>query len=55
MCDETERRIQYLISKSKEMKVSVTRPKTMEILQKSYVKLAEDRRRAIHLLFDNID
>lgn len=54
-CDETERRIQYLINKSKEMKVKVTRPKTVEIFDEAINKLTEERHRAMDLLFQNIE
>ena len=55
MCEETERRIQYLLNKSKEMRVPVTRPKSIESLEVAIHRLAEERRRAIPLLFDNIE
>jgi vacuolar-type H+-ATPase subunit I/STV1 len=55
MCDETERRIQYLLAKSKEMKVPVTRPADTTGLEVAVTKLATERRRAIPLLFDNIE
>jgi hypothetical protein len=55
MCEETERRIQYLLNKSKEMRVPVTRPKSIESLEVAIHRLADERRRAIPLLFDNIE
>ncbi len=54
MCDEAERRISYLIQKSKEMQVPVTRPKNIETFESTIIAIADERRRAIPLLFDNI-
>jgi vacuolar-type H+-ATPase subunit I/STV1 len=55
MCDETERRIQYLISKSKEMKVPVTRPADIQVQNQQVVKLAESKQMAENLLIDFIE
>lgn len=65
MCDETERRINYLINKSKELKITVVRPKMNETAETVYERFAEfiqgieaiaaDRRKAMHLLFDTIE
>jgi hypothetical protein len=55
MCDETERKIQFLINKSKEMKVPVKRPNTIEEFNEDINKIAQDRRKALNLLFDNVE
>lgn len=55
MCDETERRINYLVNKCKELKVTVNRPKDIEEFTRGINELAEDKRRAMHLLFDTIE
>jgi len=65
MCDETERRINYLINKSKELKIPVIRPKINEAAERVNDRFAEfidgieaiaaDRRKAMHLLFDTIE
>lgn len=55
MCDETERRLAYLIAKSKELKVPCTRPKTLEIQDQEIMKIAETRSQSVDLLFDSIE
>lgn len=55
MCDETERRIQFLINKSKEMKISVTRPNDIETLERKIIVMANQRQCSIPLLFDTIE
>lgn len=55
MCDETERRINYLINKCKELKVPVTRPKDVQEFTQGIDEIKEDRRKAMHLLFDTVE
>lgn len=65
MCDETERRLNYLINKCKEFKIPVVRcarvdgkDRTEEIYQDftdGIRAISEDRRKAMHLLFDSIE
>jgi hypothetical protein len=55
MCDETERRINYLVNKCKELKVEVKRPKDIKEFEDGINELAEDKRRAMHLLFDTVE
>lgn len=55
MCDETERRINYLVNKCKELKVVVNRPKEVAEFTRGIEEIAEDRRKAIHLLFDTVE
>ena len=55
MCDETERRIQFLINKSKEMRITVTRPETIEEFNGFIEKIATERRKAMNLLFDTVE
>lgn len=55
MCDETERRINFLINKCNKLKVTVNRPKTVEEFTNGITLMAEDSRRAMHLLFDFIE
>jgi 5-formaminoimidazole-4-carboxamide-1-beta-D-ribofuranosyl 5'-monophosphate synthetase len=55
MCDETERRIQYLLARTAELKVPCYRPKD-ELIQNTWVmKLAETRNKSRELLFDSIE
>jgi len=37
------------------MKITTTRPKNIDCLEESILQLAEERRRAMPLLFDNIE
>ena len=55
MCDETERRINFLVNKCKELKVTVNRPKEVKEFTDGIQELAEEKRRAMHLLFDTIE
>ena len=55
MCDETERRINYLVNKCKELKVPVKRPKEIKQFTDGIEEIAADRRKAMHLLFDTIE
>jgi hypothetical protein len=55
MCDDTERRIAFLIQKSHELKVPCTRPKTIESQSYYADKMCQNRQVAAELLFDTID
>ena len=55
MCDETERRIQFLVNKCKEMRVEVKRPETIEEFDRFIDTIAKDRRKALNLLFDTVE
>lgn len=55
MCDETERRIQFLVNKCKEMRVDVKRPETIEEFDQFIDTIAKDRRKALNLLFDTVE
>lgn len=54
-CDETERRIGYLLSKSREYKVPIVKPRDPASLDKQIEAIANDRQCAINLLFDSVD
>ena len=54
-CDETERRISYLIGKSKELKVKVTKPASAAQVDQKIAAVAAERECAINLLFDSVE
>ena len=54
MCDEAERRLQYLIQKSHDMKVPCTRPQTLNSQNFQVNKMAEARSKAREILFESI-
>jgi hydroxypyruvate isomerase len=43
------------VNKCKDLKVTVNRPKDIEEFTRGINELAEDKRRAMHLLFDTIE
>ena len=55
MCEETERRIAYLLTKSREMRITCTRPKDLEVQEKAAIALADQRQTSVELLIDNIE
>jgi hypothetical protein len=54
-CDETERRIGYLLGKSVEYKVPIIKPNGVEQLDRYIVDLARERECSTTLLFENIE
>lgn len=55
MCEETERRLQYLLVKCKEMRIKIQRPRDIKQFKKNISNIAEQKRKAQQLLFDAID
>ena len=55
MCDEAERRLQYLINKSKELKVEVNRPHDLKTQDSMVTNMCHERQIAEELLFDKLD
>jgi hypothetical protein len=55
MCDDTERRIAFLLQKSIELKVACTRPKNIETQTLYADIMAKNRQIASELLFDSIE
>lgn len=55
MCDEAERRLQYLINKSKELKVDCTRPMNLKIQNDAIMEQARNRQTSMEMLFDALD
>lgn len=55
ICDETERKINYLISKCKEYRIQLFYPNSIEVFESRVADLSEEMRKANHLLFDAIE
>ena len=55
LCDETERRIQYLIQKCKDNKIKINKPKDVEAFAKNIAMIEAEKKKAMHLLFDAIE
>lgn len=55
MCDEAERRLQYLIQKSKDLKVVCRRPADLNQQDKYIAAMCQDRNISEELLFEKID
>ena len=54
-CDETERRIAYLLGKSAEYKVPIFKPSDPDQLDKFIVDLARERECSTNLLFESVE
>jgi V-type H+-transporting ATPase subunit a len=55
VCDDTERKVHYLISKCTEYRIQLFKPKSIEVFEAKVADLSEDMRKASHLLFDAIE
>ena len=55
LCEDTERRLNYLLNKCKEFRIRITRPKDVNTYLKNVKAIQDDKRRASQLLFDAID
>ena len=55
VCDEAERRVLYLISKCREYRIKLFKPKSIEVFEAKVAQLSEDMHKADHLLFDAIE
>lgn len=53
--EDCERRLTYLMNKCKESRIRVIPPKDIEDYKKRIVVIAEEKRRAVNLLFDALD
>lgn len=55
MCDDTERRLVYLMNECKENRVRVRKPQSVEIFNNNIRAIREQKRSAMDLLFDALD
>lgn len=55
LCDETERRLLYLIGKCKEHRIRVNKPEDVESFTENIGVVGREKKKAIHLLFDAIE
>lgn len=55
LCDDTERRLVYLMSECKENRVRVTKPQSVDIFNNNIKAIREQKRSAMDLLFDALD
>lgn len=53
--EDCERRLTYLMNKCKESRIRVIEPKNIEDYKRRIVIIAEEKRRAVNLLFDALD
>lgn len=54
LCDETERRLLFLLSTCKEMKVPINKPESVEKFAEQVQSLGKDHNTAVNLLFDKV-
>lgn len=54
-CDETERRILFLINKCKENFIKINKPQNVEIFQRNISTIESDKKKGHDLLFDAIE
>jgi vacuolar-type H+-ATPase subunit I/STV1 len=55
LCDETERRLLYLIGKCKEHRLRVNKPEDAEAFSENINQVSREKKKAIHLLYDAIE
>jgi len=55
LCDETERRLLYLIQKCKEQYLRVNKPEDAEAFSENISHVGREKKKAMHLLFDAIE
>ena len=55
LCDETERRIQYLIQKCRDNRIKINKPQNVEAFTKNIATIEAEKKKAMHLLFDAIE
>ena len=55
LCDETERKILYLISKCNEHRIRIYKPQSAELFAQKIRQIEEHKHKASHLLFDAIE
>lgn len=54
-CDETERRILFLISKCKEYRILINKPKNVDVFSRNISTIESDKKKGHDLLFDAIE
>jgi vacuolar-type H+-ATPase subunit I/STV1 len=55
LCEETERKVQFLISKCKEYRIRIYKPQSAEVFAKKIKQIEDEKHKASHLLFDAIE
>ena len=55
LCDETERRILYLIQKCKDNRIKINKPTNHENFAKNIAAMAKEKKKAMPVLFDAIE
>lgn len=54
-CDETERRIMFLINKCKENRIMINKPKSVNVFMRNIAVIESDKKKGHDLLFDAIE
>lgn len=54
-CDETERRILFLINKCKENRIKINKPKNVDVFSRNIGAIESDKKKGHDLLFDAIE
>lgn len=55
LCDETERKIHYLIQRCREMRIRIKKPSSVEVFSENIASIENSKKKAMHLLFDAIE
>jgi len=55
LCDETERRIQFLIKKCKDNDIKINKPANVDVFARNIAAIEQEKKKAMHLLFDTIE
>jgi len=55
LCDETERRLAFLLTKCKEHHIKINKPASVQDFSHNIGSIEKEKRKAMHLLFDAID
>lgn len=55
LCDESERRLAFLLSKCKEHHIPIKKPESVDQFTQNIETVEQEKKKAIHLLFDAID
>ncbi len=53
--EDCERRLAYILNKCKESRIKIIPPKNLDDYKKRITVIAEEKRRALNLLFDALD
>jgi hypothetical protein len=54
-CDDTERKVHFLVNKCNEYRIKMYKPADADVFIKQIERIGEDKKKAYHLLFDEIE